>query len=74
VFKKTVPDTSSSDWKSSVVDGRQLGAATDGFRGGAGAKGLCPPRCQSRPFPLHMQCVTNLCSKTNKNLYSIYAF
>jgi len=26
---QTVPDTSSSDWKSSVADGRQSGAADD---------------------------------------------
>jgi len=29
VFRQTVPDTSSSDWKSSVADGRQSGAADD---------------------------------------------
>jgi len=27
VFRPTVPDTSSDDWKSSVTDGRQSGAA-----------------------------------------------
>ena len=29
VFRQTVPDTSSGDWKSSVADGRQSGAADD---------------------------------------------
>jgi len=29
VFTQTVPDTSSGDWKSSVTDGRQSGAADD---------------------------------------------
>jgi len=29
VFRQTVPDTSSGDWKSSVADGRQSSAADD---------------------------------------------
>jgi len=29
VFRQTVPDTSSSDWKSSVADGRKSSAADD---------------------------------------------
>jgi len=38
-----------------------------GFRGG---KRAMPPRCKS-PFFVHMQCVINLCSKTNK-IYTQY--
>jgi len=29
VFRQSVPDTSSDDWRSSVADGRQSGAADD---------------------------------------------